>query len=91
MTDNADDFLAHYGVKGMKWGVRKDRKARASSSDPKTKKTKTQKARANAREKSRKSKMRTVKSKILVSTIAGGAVTAAGALWLNKQFTGKFL
>jgi hypothetical protein len=21
MTDNVDDFLAHYGVKGMKWGV----------------------------------------------------------------------
>jgi len=23
MTNNADDFLAHYGVKGMRWGVRK--------------------------------------------------------------------
>lgn len=23
MTDNVDDFLAHYGVKGMRWGVRK--------------------------------------------------------------------
>jgi hypothetical protein len=27
---NADDFLEHYGVKGMKWGVRKDRPGGAS-------------------------------------------------------------
>lgn len=23
MTDSAEDFLAHYGIKGMRWGVRK--------------------------------------------------------------------
>lgn len=26
MTDNVDTFLAHYGVKGMRWGQRKTRK-----------------------------------------------------------------
>jgi len=26
MTTNADDFLEHYGVKGMRWGFRKDRR-----------------------------------------------------------------
>lgn len=24
MTDNVDNFLEHYGVKGMKWGVRRN-------------------------------------------------------------------
>ena len=26
IDDNTDQFLAHYGVKGMKWGVRKERR-----------------------------------------------------------------
>ena len=34
MKDAYDDYLAHYGVKGMKWGVRKDRKR--SSRQPRT-------------------------------------------------------
>lgn len=38
-----DDYIAHYGVKGMKWGVRKDRRKGSgrtlSGSDPKKKKT----------------------------------------------------
>lgn len=36
MTANVDDFLAHYGVKGMRWGVR--RNSKDSSKAPKTKK-----------------------------------------------------
>lgn len=31
-----DDFLAHYGVKGMKWGVRKDRVKKPRSKRPKS-------------------------------------------------------
>lgn len=27
MLEKTDDFLAHYGVKGMRWGVRKDRRS----------------------------------------------------------------
>lgn len=38
-----DDYIAHYGVKGMKWGVRKDRRKGSgrtrSGSDSKKKKT----------------------------------------------------
>ena len=33
MTDNVDDFLAHYGVKGMRWG---QRKASLSGVSPRT-------------------------------------------------------
>lgn len=31
----ADDFLEHYGVKGMKWGVRKSRSSRYSKKEQK--------------------------------------------------------
>ena len=30
-SDTLDIFLSHYGVKGMKWGVRKDRRAKAKA------------------------------------------------------------
>lgn len=38
MERTADNFLAHYGVKGMKWGVRRKLKDRASKSAAKAKK-----------------------------------------------------
>jgi hypothetical protein len=37
MSTDVDDFLAHYGVKGMKWGIRKEDPG-SSSSPPKEKK-----------------------------------------------------
>lgn len=33
--DNADDVLAHFGVKGMKWGIRKQRVSKGSSKSSK--------------------------------------------------------
>lgn len=37
MSEEVDDFLAHYGVKGMKWGVRRNRVSGDSSSSAKPK------------------------------------------------------
>lgn len=34
MSDEVEDFLAHYGVKGMKWGVRNDRSSSALAGVP---------------------------------------------------------
>lgn len=40
MSLSNDDFLAHYGVKGMKWGVRKEEPSSGSkSSTPEHKRT----------------------------------------------------
>lgn len=46
MAEQIDDILAHYGVKGMRWGQRKARKSRAKSKakESDTEKTKYQKA-----------------------------------------------
>lgn len=41
MTDNVDDFLAHYGVKGMKWGVTRSQYKSLSKSDKKQYRKKT--------------------------------------------------
>ena len=38
MSDEIDGFLAHYGVKGMKWGVRKDRDGSSRKSSGSSKK-----------------------------------------------------
>lgn len=32
--NDTEDFLAHYGVKGMRWGVRKDRRAKSGAAKP---------------------------------------------------------
>lgn len=34
MTDEVDDFLVHHGIKGMRWGVRKQRPSAGQSAPP---------------------------------------------------------
>jgi hypothetical protein len=46
MADDLDDFLAHYGVKGMKWGVRK---AEGSSGSSPTRRPISPEAKAHAK------------------------------------------
>lgn len=41
MTDAVDDFLEHFGVKGMRWGVRKERESSPKSSKELVKAAKT--------------------------------------------------
>ena len=50
MTDELDDFLEHYGVKGMKWGVRKSRKQRRREARLRRLEEKSAKKKINASE-----------------------------------------
>lgn len=42
--ETIDDFLAHYGVKGMKWGVRRNRSRQAGGAAEKERSPEAQKA-----------------------------------------------
>jgi hypothetical protein len=37
MSEDAENFLEHFGVKGMKWGVRQNRSSASPSTNAKTK------------------------------------------------------
>lgn len=49
-TDEVDDFLAHHGIKGMKWGKRKGSSSDADSSEKPAKKLSRKEVRAVNRE-----------------------------------------
>ena len=68
--DDADAFLAHYGILGMHWG---QRKAEPVSADPDATKWKT--TPRQARENRQK----------VAAGITIGAVSALGASWMLKQ------
>ena len=66
-----DDYLAHYGVKGMKWGVRKRRDNTTSSSSSKRSKPKTTEE-TDKHEKTKK----IAKGAAAAAVIAGGVALA---------------
>lgn len=65
----SDDFLTHYGIKGMKWGVRR----KSSSSD----------SSGSSSSSSGQTRLKTA-GKVAASVAIGGAV-AAGAAYLGRN------
>lgn len=63
-----DDYLEHYGVKGMKWGVRKAASTRRDIKD------------ARARQRIRKGEIRQLQSKSVSETSSTGKAAAEKAL-----------
>ena len=89
MNDDVSDFLAHYGVKGMRWGKRKS----ASSSSETPKKTGKSKwdrlatsldlpGHRRVITKEEKAKDR----KIIVSSLVGTTAFLVGANFVAKRF-----
>ena len=60
MTDNVDNFLAHYGVKGMKWGVTKSDYRSMSKADRKQYRKKTLKERSKTFKEAREKNLQLV-------------------------------
>ena len=74
--------LKHYGVKGMKWGVRKS-----------TKKSSSKRKKRGSRKKSVKKAYKKVASKTMklsVSTVKKMAMVASGTLWVVSALAGNF-
>lgn len=88
-----DEFLAHYGVKGMKWGVRKTRTPVRTSADHKASRKSMQKSRSEMSSKelkklnerlqlektNRELRSEGALAKIKKGTAAAGTILAVGA------------
>lgn len=76
-----DPHLAHYGVKGMKWGVRKSKSdARRSSSGKKVR---------SARSIKKKSKQQLIRARnqLIVGAVVGGILATSAAIATGAAFT----
>lgn len=71
MTIDVDDFLTHYGVKGMKWGVRRDRNNRKAS--------------GGSGQKPKISRERKIQRVKTAATLALGAAYIASLLYQNNK------
>lgn len=80
MDNNVDDFLAHFGVKGMKWGVKRSPAQLATSSGSRQNGSSGDAAAPPKQGMSRKKKLA-----IGAGIVGGVAVVALGAYAVNKQ------
>lgn len=78
---NSKDYLAHHGVKGMKWGVRKDRTRGSSKKAIPLEKFDT--------EKFKKEQYRKIGKKAAVASLASIGSMAAGALMAKNSVGGE--
>ena len=96
MTDNLffideDEVLAHHGVKGMKWGVRKQRAASGGAGSSKKRKglSRKQRAASGGAGSSKKRKGLSRKQNAAIAGVLGTAAAAGAGYYLHKSGKGK--
>lgn len=75
-----DPYLAHYGVKGMKWGVRKRKPDSTESSSKKQ-------PRRNQSAKKRKQRLMRARNRMIVGAVVTGILATTTALSHGAAFT----
>lgn len=84
MTLTYDDYLKHYGVKGMKWGVRKDRKKTNQSSDQDVSLEGSEQAKKKLDLKDPRVKKAAVAAAGLTAVVAGAYIYSKGGVSVNS-------
>lgn len=88
VNQEVEDFLEHFGVKGMKWGQRKSRaeklQAHAGKRPTRGNVRKAQRAQIAENRRANKKPMSSRQKKVLVGVLAGGALFAAAMVAKNK-------